>query len=829
MPATRKKTTKAPPKKPTPAKSSRTAAPVKPIRREIGALAAFLLFIFTFLVILGVKAVVLDFLGDVTKSLIGSGVYVLPFALLAASLMLAFHRGRPVAARVAVLMTAPIFIGALVHLFSSTVNYPKGWAFFDAVIKSGQELTGGGLLSGSFAFILKAGLSQIGAVIVVFVLLVGALMIAFQYSIVRLADDFRSRPRKEYEPLPEPAPRPSRPAKADPAPTPPVKEKRAKKSDIDVPLFLTDEQLAQGAAQPETPRDPLAPKPGFSIGTQNVRSPADALLENPVPMPLPQVFAFDEVEYIHPETGELMDAPSASAPRAKADKAPWESDPPQPVITAPPPESAEAVYRFPPLGLLSPPKPFRETDGSDEVRMGAARLVEVIESFGLGVQIMNVTRGPSVTRYELEMESGQKLARLTGLATDIALAMGAESVNISPVPNKMSVVGVEVPNRVTSMVTLREVMESREFQDAKSPTTFAIGRDIGGRNIVADIVKMTHLLVAGSTGAGKSVCVNSLIVSLLYKASPDDLKLILIDPKKVEFPPYNGIPHLYVPVITDSSKAAAALEWAVTEMERRYAVLADSLKRDIDGYNEAYPNDPEHPKMCRIVIIVDEMADLIMESKKERNMENCIVRIAQKARACGIHLVLATQRPDAKVITGLIKANVPSRIALKVAGAINSRIVLDRPGAEKLIGHGDMLFAPVGSNVPARVQGCYVDERDINKIVEFLRQSSGEAAYATDVMEQIDRNQAAGMNQEGSRAGAESDEADPMLPAAIEVILDSGQGSVSFLQRRLKLGYARAARLMDLMEERGIVGPFEGSKPRKVLLTREQWEETGEA
>ncbi|MCL2030052.1 MAG: DNA translocase FtsK, partial [Oscillospiraceae bacterium] len=338
-----------------------------------------------------------------------------------------------------------------------------------------------------------------------------------------------------------------------------------------------------------------------------------------------------------------------------------------------------------------------------------------------------------------------------------------------------------------------------------------------------DIAKMPHLLVAGSTGAGKSVCVNALIVSLLYKASPEELKLILIDPKKVEFPPYNGIPHLLVPVITDAAKAAGTLEWAVLEMEKRYALLSAGGKRDIEGYNAACRDNPDQPRMNRIVIIVDEMADLLMESKKEKNTEHFIVRIAQKARACGIHLVLATQRPDAKVITGLIKANVPSRIALKVAGAVNSRIVLDRPGAERLIGHGDMLFAPAGVGNPVRIQGCYVDERDIQKIVTHIRKHA-EASYAEDVMEQIDRNQM----RAGGIPAADDPEAeedlDPMLPAAIEVILDSGQGSVSFLQRRLKLGYARAARLMDLMEQRGIVGPFEGSKPRKVLVTREQWD-----
>lgn len=810
-------------------KTSKSAAP-KPLRREIGSLIAFLTAVFLFLVLGGVDAVVINFLRSCVGLLIGRGLVLLPFALLGAAVILLFHRGRPVASRVTALLLSPVLFGSLMHLFSFQDELPEGWAFWGELAAQGRALNGGGVLSGGLAVLLKAGLSRVGAAIVLMVVLIALLLIAFQYSIVRLVDDIRERLRSRapYEPEPEPAPRPQR--VRDPKLEPPSKPvRKPKKSDIDVPLYLTDDQMKD---------EPAAAQAGI-LRERAVKTPAEALLEPPKPVELPQVFAFGKPTFISPDTGEIIDGPDKpssppAAPLVQDDTPPWEADAPLPANVVPLPVAPapsptplagnSGSYRTPPMDLLSPPKPIRETEINEDLRMGAARLVEVLESFGLGVQIINITRGPSVTRYELEMESGLKLAKLTGLSTDIALAMGSESVNISPIPNKMSVVGVEVPNRVTSMVTLREVMESQEFQASRSPTTFAVGRDIGGRNIVGDIAKMPHLLVAGSTGAGKSVCVNALIVSLLYKASPEDLKLILIDPKKVEFPPYNGVPHLFVPVITDAAKAAGTLEWAVMEMEKRYATLADCGKRDIDGYNAVFENanDPDHPKMSRIVIIVDEMADLIMESKKERNMENFIVRIAQKARACGIHLVLATQRPDAKVITGLIKANVPSRIALKVAGAVNSRIVLDRPGAEKLIGHGDMLFAPAGVNNPARVQGCYVDERDIHKIVAFIKENST-PSYSEEIMNEIDRHQAKaeGVPMDANDA---SDDHDPMLPAAIEVILDSGQGSVSFLQRRLKLGYARAARLMDMMEERGIVGPFEGSKPRKILVTREQWE-----
>jgi S-DNA-T family DNA segregation ATPase FtsK/SpoIIIE len=828
------------------------------MRREIGALVLLLLAVFAFLAMSGVDAVVINLLRGGTGALIGRGLVFLPFTLLAGSGLLLFHRGRPVAHRVTAVLLLPLLIGAFSHAVTYREEYASGWAFFGQLIAEGTARESGGLLAGTLGFLLVSGLSRVGAGIVLSVLIAALLLIAFQTSVVKLIDGIRAwlRDRERYEPEPLPEPIEDAPAGDDRLERKTLSKtslrdtaRQAKRSDVDVPLYLTDEQK-----EDKPPLD-------VELKGRKVKTPAEVLMETPAPIPLPQVFAFDDkITYISPETGEVVDGPENGAiafdvPQKSAGQNgepdawfPSNDAPPSPEPrpadetgtaasprSAPPPPptlnsqlSTLNSYVSPPLELLSPPKPIRETEINEDLRRGAARLVEVLNSFGLGTQIINIPRGPSVTRYELELESGQKLNKLTALSTDIALAMGAESVNISPIAGKMSVVGVEVPNRVTSMVTLREVMESPAFQNAQSPTVFAVGRDIGGRDIVADIARMPHLLVAGSTGAGKSVCVNALIVSLLYKASPDDLKLILIDPKKVEFPPYNGVPHLLVPVITDAAKAAGTLEWAVLEMEKRYATLADCGKRDIDGYNAAFRDDPEHPRMNRIVIIVDEMADLLMESKKEKNMENFIVRIAQKARACGIHLVLATQRPDAKVITGLIKANVPSRIALKVAGAINSRIVLDRPGAEKLIGHGDMLFAPAGSGNPARMQGCYVDERDIHKVVAHIRKSA-EAVYAEDVMEQIDKNQ---MRAEGVpvAGGAEPEEEhDVMLPAAIEVILDSGQGSVSFLQRRLKLGYARAARLMDLMEQRGIVGPFEGSKPRKVLITREQWEAmTGE-
>ncbi len=390
-------------------------------------------------------------------------------------------------------------------------------------------------------------------------------------------------------------------------------------------------------------------------------------------------------------------------------------------------------------------------------------------------------------------------------------------------------VGIEVPNKVVSIVSIRELLDSEEFKNAESNVTVALGRDIAGNVVLGDIAKMPHALIAGTTGSGKSVCINSVIISLLYKASPDDLKFIMIDPKMVELGRYNGIPHLLTPVVNDPREAAEALDWAVVEMDNRFKKLMEHRKRDIDSYNQSIKGNPEEKPMHRIVIIIDEMADLMMVAGKE--VETAIARIAQKARACGIHLILATQRPEAKVVTGIIKANIPSRIGLMVKSSINSRIILDETGAEKLIGYGDMLYLPYNAPRPLRVQGCFVDEPEVEAVVNFLKEMLGEAEYSNDIKEHIEN--AAKKAADGSgglsdppEAGAIpdlSEESDSMLPAAIEVTIEAGQASTSYLQRRLKLGFARAARLMDMMEQRGIVGPNEGSKPRQVLYTQEEW------
>lgn len=486
-------------------------------------------------------------------------------------------------------------------------------------------------------------------------------------------------------------------------------------------------------------------------------------------------------------------------------------------------ESEEPVeYCFPPIDLLKLPS-GPAADGTSEMRENTLRLNETLASFKIDAHIINVTRGPSVTRYEVELEKGVRLSKLTTAADDIALSLGATGVRIAAVPGKISIVGIEVPNEAVTMVSLREVIDSKEFNKARSKSSFAVGKDIGGNCIVGNISKLPHMLIAGTTGSGKSVCMNSIIISLLYKASPQDVKLIMVDPKMVELGIYNDIPHLLIPVVTDPKKAAGSLQWAVTEMMRRYKSMKEAGVRDLESYNAIAAEEDGATKLPQVVVIIDELADLMLVAAKE--VEESICRIAQMGRAAGIHLIIATQRPSADVITGLMKANIPSRIAFSVASAMESRIILDTQGAEKLVGKGDMLFAPIGSGKPQRVQGCFVSDSEVEAVAEYVK-SNFVTNYDQDVLEEIEKK-AAQTGNKSTPAEPAADElaGDEMLPEAVEVILELGQASVSKLQRRLKLGYARAARIVDELEEMGIVGPFVGSKPREILITKEQWEQ----
>ena len=450
--------------------------------------------------------------------------------------------------------------------------------------------------------------------------------------------------------------------------------------------------------------------------------------------------------------------------------------------------------------------------------------MDTLQSFGVQTRIIDISRGPAVTRYELQPSAGVKISKITNLADDIALNLAASGVRIeAPIPGKPAV-GIEVPNKDISTVTLREVIDSGAFVEAKSKLSVALGRDIAGNLMLADLAKMPHVLIAGATGSGKSVCINSIIMSILYKATDEEVKLLMIDPKVVELGIYNGIPHLLVPVVTDPKKAAGALNWAVGEMLRRYKTFAENNVRDLESYNEMARSHETLPTMPQIVIIIDELSDLMMAAPKD--VEDAICRLAQMARAAGMHLVIATQRPSVDVITGIIKANVPSRIAFAVSSQVDSRTILDAGGAEKLLGRGDMLYAPVGSPKPVRVQGCFVSNKEVERVVDFIKEGQTHT-YDNQVMEEIEKNVPAekGAKSSSGEDGGGFDDHDDLLMDAIECVVEAGQASTSMIQRRLKVGYARAGRLVDEMEEMGIVGPFEGSKPRQVLISKERWYE----
>ncbi|MBU5488694.1 DNA translocase FtsK [Clostridium sp. MSJ-8] len=483
---------------------------------------------------------------------------------------------------------------------------------------------------------------------------------------------------------------------------------------------------------------------------------------------------------------------------------------------------AEKKYIYPDLNLLVSNN-NNKLNNSDKKELidSASKLTEILSNFGVDARVIHVTKGPSVTRYELQPSPGVKVSKIVNLADDIALGLAASGVRIeAPIPGKAAI-GIEVPNKTQTAVYLREVIESDEFINAKQKLAFALGKDIGGECVVGDLSKMPHTLIAGATGSGKSVCINSLIISILYKYSPQEVKLLMVDPKVVELNVYNGIPHLLIPVVTDPKKAAAALNWAVNEMTRRYNLFAEKGVRNMDSYNALYEKGEIEEKLPYIIIIVDELADLMMVCPND--VEDYIGRLAQMARAAGMHLVIATQRPSVDVITGVIKANIPSRISFAVSSQIDSRTILDSAGAEKLLGKGDMLYYPVGESKPLRVQGCFISEDEVENVVEFIKNSSEESEYEESIIEHIN-NEA-----EGKSLGSEGEEVDELLSKAIEIVVESRQASTSFIQRKLRIGFNRAARIMDQLEERGIISERDGSKPRNVLVSKEDLTKDEEA
>ena len=863
-----------------------------PIRREVGACVCLVLALLTVLCCFRIDAAILNLLGSVFRGLIGAGFYILPFSFVMSFLILILHDGRPVALRVTCTFLTAALVGSLVQLVGGSFDAPEGWEVVTALWDGGISGTAGGVLSGGLASLLAALISRIGAVIVLIVGMLLSLITSLNMTVASIVTAIKNRPRAEYaEPQREHKDtaqaivdtvathhiehvqraeqrRASRMSEFDlPVDDPPLPEETPKKSakrsapmrpDVFVENSRRQAKLSAAPAQePEAAEAPAAAQAEPEVHT-DYKSQFDALIadqpEPPAkaaepepeeePAPIPNVIPMTQPRQMPPLIIDHFDAP-----KPEPQPAPAPEEPLPPLQTPEQPEKLKKAdvqleaaqiaqetgqqepqkpeYEFPPVSLLKAGS-GQSHDGTEEMRQNAERLSDTLQSFGIEAHIINVTRGPSVTRYELELQRGVKLSKVTNLADDIALALGASGVRIAAIPDKISVVGIEVPNRIVSVVMAREVIDSPEFEKCKSRVSFAVGKDIGGNRIIGDIGKLPHLLIAGTTGSGKSVCMNSLIISLLYKAKPEEVKLIMIDPKMVELGIYNGIPHLLIPVVTDPKKAAGSLQWAVTEMMRRYRMMADAGVRDLESYNKQarMSADDELEPMPQIVVVIDELADLMLVAAKE--VEESICRIAQMGRASGIHLVIATQRPSADVITGLMKANIPSRIAFAVASAMESRIILDTAGAEKLVGKGDMLYAPLGQGKPKRVQGCFITDNEVQDVVTFIKDSS-EAEYSDSVMAEIDKKAAesgkSGSGSSGSTAAeTESSDGDEMLPAAVDVILETGQASVSMLQRRLKLGYARAARIMDEMEERGLVGPFEGSKPRQLLITREQWQ-----
>ena len=474
-------------------------------------------------------------------------------------------------------------------------------------------------------------------------------------------------------------------------------------------------------------------------------------------------------------------------------------------------------YEYPPVELLSKGSKKAIKGGAKALTDVATKLQKTLYSFGVQAKVENVSVGPAITRYELKPAEGVRVSKIANLADDIALNLAAETIRIeAPIPGKQAV-GIEVPNKEKEMVSLREVVESEEFENSKSKLSVALGKDVAGQIIIADIAKMPHALIAGATGSGKSVCINTIITSIIYKAKPSEVKLVMVDPKVVELSVYNGIPHLLIPVVTDPKKAAGALAWAVQEMDNRYNVFAQKGVRDLKGYNALIEKENGQGKLPQIVIIIDELADLMMVAAKE--VEDSICRLAQKARAAGMHLIIATQRPSVDVITGIIKANIPSRIAFSVSSQVDSRTILDQIGAEKLLGKGDMLYFPSGAPKPTRIQGAFVSDDEVEKIVSFVK-SNGEAQYSEDILETIENSNKP--EKELKEDGDPDDDTDPFLMDAIDVVVETGQASTTFIQRKFKVGYARAGRIIDQLEERGIISGYQGSKPRQVLMTKEK-------
>ncbi|MBE6911009.1 MAG: DNA translocase FtsK [Ruminococcaceae bacterium] len=788
--------------------------------------AAFLIFL-TILVFISLfkasDAKAVKFIWEYGGGGLGMGFYLLPFCLAFASVLLIISRGKPIARRVFCAILLPYVFALVAHAIVGTETLNTQIMF-----EQGQKLRGGGVLAGYPIEFLNIFISPIPTALLALSGLVLVSLSAFNITvsgaIEAIKDLFgRIRSEVEYEDddyYEDDEYDDDNEYEDDDYNDVVEKSEEKRKGIIDIPL--DDEEIEEKPEKSErgfhkllnlasvnekkTEEDESLSETEEKEETQDeaeVNSEEEKINE--------ENFADDVIRAV-----EESEKAEEARLREAAEKTPGFEIP-----TSTAEHENKALYSYPPVSLLNPPPPEQRASATAELQEIGIKLRETIHSFGIDVRVVNIVRGPAVTRFEVQLDVGVKLSRLTNLAEDIALSLGVGGVFIAPVPGK-SLIGIEVPNQKIQMVSISEVIASEEFSKNESNIAFALGKDISGKCIICDIAKLPHMLIAGTTGSGKSVCINSLIVSLLYRASPEQVRLIMVDPKMVELGVYNGIPHLLVPVVTDPKKAAGALQWAVVEMMRRYDLFAKLGVRNMEAYNKAVAKSGDAEPMPNIVIVIDELSDLMVVARKD--VEASILRLTQMARAAGMHLIIATQRPSADVITGVIKSNVPSRIAFAVASKIESNIILGRSGAEALIGKGDMMYEPIGAGKSTRVQGCFISSDEVEEVVKYVK-ANGTADYSQDIIDQIEKQ--VEQNEGGSSGGAfEGDEdADEMLEAAIDVVVEMGQASTSMLQRRLKLGYSRAARIIDQMEERGIVSGFEGSKPRKCLVTRDEWRE----
>ncbi|MGI6267549.1 MAG: DNA translocase FtsK [Acutalibacteraceae bacterium] len=768
-------------------------------KRQIWAVVIFASAIFNLSVCLIPGGNAWATLRSVLFGVLGVCAFILPLILFYVSIMAAMDKPTDnIGIKVGEAFFLTSLFCAAIFIFSSTSSPPSYFDSISQAYKTGLSSKNGGAVGAIIGgAILKLFPEKITASITIVLLIFVTLMIMTGTTLINLYNAFKTPVQKAGEftgdyiekTAKEIEERRARfnpdvnlgPTSSDVQNDEPKEHKRNKKSKIDIEL---DEELKNESEVQEVPDDSL---------------------EDTKPILL------DDIIKKAANTSEQ--AKVLNTPDEKSSDDSFKSE----IIE----NHNNQNYNMPPIDCLAPPKASSGENFSAELKQNAEKLVDALKSFGVETKIVDISRGPTVTRYELSPAAGVKISRITGLADDIALNLAASGVRIeAPIPNKAAV-GIEVPNKIKSMVTLRELLEEPKYKSAKSKLNVALGRDIAGQMMCADLAKMPHILIAGTTGSGKSVCLNSMILSILYNATPDEVKLVMIDPKQVEFTVYNGIPHLLSPVVSDPRKASGALGWAVKEMLDRYKTFSENNVRDISGYNESIKDKPDTPKMPQIVIFIDELSDLMMAAPNE--VEDSICRLAQMARAAGIHLVIATQRPSVDVITGIIKANIPSRIALSVSSQVDSRTILDMAGAEKLLGNGDMLYYPVGTSKPIRIQGCYTSDKEVETVINYIKEQE-QCEYDEDVVEEIERQAAATGGKKGSAlASDDGDDSDELLPKAIEVVVEAGQASTTLLQRKLKVGYARAARMVDELEGRGIIGEFEGSKPRKVLITKQQW------